>query len=196
MYSFVSDQARTIFEVLALGRFKDNGDGTVTDHKTKLMWEKKTGSFAVSSTVRCSVTSCTDPHHVNNLYAWSAERGGTLPDGGAFTEFLAKLNGLQGHAPCFAGYCDWRLPTLEELHSIVVEPRPCTADPCIDPAFGPSAPGEYWTSSTFVSPDDNVAWPELASIIVFSNSFSSGPDHVSLDDKGESWFVRAVRGGL
>jgi hypothetical protein len=67
-------------------RFTDNGDGTVTDHQTGLMWEKKTptGSGSV--------------HDVNNKYTWCAS-GDTgcpspsnLADGTVFTVFLATLN--------------------------------------------------------------------------------------------------------
>jgi len=60
-------------------RFIDNGDGTVTDADTGLMWEKKTGTVGIS--VLCDSTdTCPDPHDVNNLYTWS--RTGTVFDGG------------------------------------------------------------------------------------------------------------------
>jgi hypothetical protein len=52
-------------------RFHDNGDGTVTDHKTGLMWEKKTG--IVGNPVQCTSSGggCPDAHNVNNTYAWN-----------------------------------------------------------------------------------------------------------------------------
>ena len=91
-------------------RFVDNGDGTVTDHETGLIWEKK-DNFGGG-------LNLADPHDADNGYAWSAS--GTVADGAAYTDFLAKLNdgaSTDGGAStaitgCFVGHCDWRLPTI------------------------------------------------------------------------------------
>ena len=82
--------------------FRDNGDGTVTDDSTGLMWEKKT---------RPPRGADSDVHNVTYAYSWSrsgdpSEVTGTEPDGTAFTLFLRTLN--EGR---FAGHSDWRLPT-------------------------------------------------------------------------------------
>lgn len=141
-------------------RFVDNGDGTVTDTTTSLQWEKKTGVWAVP--IDCRVTGCPDPHDMNNNYQWcldadddrACDDPGNPPDGGIFTDFLARLN----TDPCFAGHCDWRLPTVNrdgdpaELETIVDPTRPGCASgagiPCIDPIFGPTAPEFYWSGTT------------------------------------------------
>src|SRR5262249_27668194 len=139
----------------------DNGDGTVTDHQTGLMWEKKHGS--VGNFVVCAETACPDPHEVNNVYQWcrdvapmdgTCDTTGSPADGGAFMDFLAKLN----TQPCFAGHCDWRLPSeagqnspftgAKELESILLAPSPCGTSPCIDPIFGPTAAGDYLSATT------------------------------------------------
>jgi hypothetical protein len=139
-------------------RFVDNGDGTVTDKQNALQWEKKTG---VVGTLRdCTLATCTDPHDVNNTYQWCADvdhvnlcdTAGNPPDGVLFTLFLATLNS----PPCFAGHCDWRLPTinrygqpaeLETLVNLGVSGCGNTTTPCIDPTFGPTNPGNYWSAT-------------------------------------------------
>jgi hypothetical protein len=145
------------------GRFVDNGDGTVTDNQTGLQWEKKTGT--VGTHVDCSREPCPDAHDVNNGYQWclnadhdfDCNTDDNPPDGGAFTDFLVALN----TPPCFAGHCDWRLPKSggppfwtypsgepAELESLLLAPYPCGTIPCIDPIFGPTVAGYYWTATT------------------------------------------------
>jgi hypothetical protein len=50
---------------------------------------------------------------------------------------------------CFAGHCDWRLPTSAELQTILLAPFPCGTNPCIDPIFGPTQSFDYWSATTF-----------------------------------------------
>ena len=79
-------------------RFIDNGDGTVSDTTTGLMWEKKTTDGSV--------------HDVTKTFTWST--GDNNCDGTAKTAFLDLLNDVaDSGAPCFTGYCDWRLPDEE-----------------------------------------------------------------------------------
>jgi Protein of unknown function (DUF1566) len=87
-------------------RYVDNGDGTITDNDTGLMWEKKTEGPG--------------EHNLNDRYTWG-HPGDTKPDGTAFTDYLGTLNdGLSSDGTtithCFANHCDWRLPTFEELY--------------------------------------------------------------------------------
>ena len=69
-------------------RFTGNGDGTVTDNATDLMWEQKTTNGSL------------DIHDRGNTYTWA----------NAFDVFIAGVN-----AENFAGHNDWRLPNRFEL---------------------------------------------------------------------------------
>ena len=152
-------------------RFVDQGDGTVLDAATGLQWEKKRNLD--------NKPALDDPHDADNVYTWTAGRAGTAQDGTAFTGFLAALNGGE----CFAKHCDWRLPSLPELRTILLSPMPCGDPTCIDPIFGPTAASIYWsgTESTFHLVR---AW-----YVVFASGYVKTAAKVSPNH------VRAVRGG-
>jgi Protein of unknown function (DUF1566)/Collagen triple helix repeat (20 copies) len=147
----------------ALPRFVNNGDGTLTDNQTGLMWELQTTALICSGDVFCV-------NNVGNTYTWSAisTSTGGIPnahaDGTLFTDFIPGLNGGVYFDPslgqyvgnqlasgCFANHCDWRLPAIQELTSIISKDLFCNftpGDPCIDPAFGPTQAAFYWSSTS------------------------------------------------
>ena len=137
------------------GHYYDCGDGTVLDLNTGLMWETSTGQ---PDGLGCAVT---DPRCVGNQYSWSAADGGSANDGSLFTAFLVNLNtpvSADGNSSsCFANHCDWRIPTIAELRSILLAQAPCGVNPCIDGVFGTSAPNFYWSVSSS-STDLTRAW--------------------------------------
>ena len=178
-------------DATAAPRFVDNGDGTVTDKKTCLMWEKKTGTVGVG--VVCTPATCAAPHDVNNRYTWSAGgAGGTAADGTVFTQFLEGVNGrlcATSTCPKLGGHSDWRLPLLSELQ-MIVDPTKGNcgggSGACIDETvFGPTVPNFYWSSST------NAGIPLNAWFVGFGNG-SSDYNTKTFND----FYVRAVRGGL
>jgi len=156
-------------------RYIDNGDGTVSDLNTALVWEKKTASGI---------------HNVTTTYTWASS--GTTPNGTAFTGLLGTLNGgtsIDGAAvgtPCFTGHCDWRLPTIQELNAISDTACVGEGGACIDPAFGPTLGTSlsYWSATTDDSFGPDLAW------VVESTTF------VNPSTKPTPQYVRAVRGGL
>jgi len=168
-------------------RYNDLGDGTIVDTWSGLMWEKKTGtpgSFVVCNTPG----ACPDLHDVNNSYAWS----GAVPafDGPVLTNFLDLLNDVAGGgASCFAGYCDWRLPTTLELRVLLQDDGwtgSCLVTPCVDPAFpGLTGSGGYWSAMTNGGDPNSAWWVRF-----------DGGGGLFTTFKGSSRYARAVRSAL
>jgi Protein of unknown function (DUF1566) len=162
-------------------RFIDNGNGTISDRDTGLMWEQKTGT--VDRGHDCpGHPKCADVHDVNNRYRWS--RSGKAPDGGAFYRFLGTLNAGESEdamtiTSCFANHCDWRLPSIVELSGIRVR----SASPAIDPIFGPTQ--DYYWSATGNAGFESWVWG-----VSFNQLGPSGATRM----KDGREFVRAVRG--
>ncbi|MFC1811984.1 DUF1566 domain-containing protein [Thermodesulfobacteriota bacterium] len=93
----------------------DNGDDTVTDRITGLMWQKN-GS--------------------DDGMIWQHAK-----------EYVQKLNSMR-----FAGYADWRLPTIEELASLMKSAR--ANELYIHPIFS-AKQAFFWSADTFGS---DTAW--------------------------------------
>lgn len=153
-------------------RFVDMGL-VVVDTQTNLVWEKKTTEVG-------SGENSGDLHDVDNRYDWCEATGNDEGPRclGNETSWIGTVN-----AEAFAGFTNWRVPTREELLSIVdTSVATCrSGTPCIDVIFGPTQASEYW-SSTEVSP--NVAW-----VVIFSSG------NLKFGTKSDPVPVRAVRSG-
>jgi len=158
--------------------FTDNGDGTITDNTTGLMWEKKDQSGLA-------------PHDWSQTYTWCGASCGTtnIMDGTITTTFLAALNGGSG----FAGHTDWRIPNANELESIRNLEN---VSPATDSAFNTGCVASctvtmcsctqsdiYWSSTTYQF-NPNLAWG-----VYFFDGY------VFALAKSNNYSVRAVRGG-
>ena len=157
-----------------IDHYIDNGDGTVTDTKTGLMWKKCREGLSGSNCGQGEVKA----------YTWS--------------EAIKK-----GKGAIFAGHSDWRLPTRKELRSLVycsngipqkeAWDEGCSGkddrggdykSPTIDQkAFPNTGNTFYWSSSPYARVS-NRAW---------GVNFSYG--YVSVLNEYNSYRVRLVRSG-
>lgn len=145
--------------------YVDNGDGTVTDENTGLMWEKLGDDSSI--------------HDRDDRYNWAD----------ASAQKIAALNAGGG----FAGHKDWRLPNRRELESLHHPAHHAPAiDPLFDVGCVPGCTGIdcgctasilYWSSTTY-EPTPSLAWS-----VDFDAGAVAGVDKASL--RG----VRAVREG-
>lgn len=117
-------------------RYTNNGDGTVTDNTTGLMWKQCPEGLSTSS------TACDTGYAI--IYTWqqALQHAQTVDSGGGF-----------------AGHTDWRVPNRNELASLVE--TQCTS-PSINTAFFPIDPNDtgelvFWSSSTTAFAANN-AW--------------------------------------
>jgi hypothetical protein len=156
-------------------RFVDNGDGTVTDNNTGLMWEKKSDDDTI--------------HDKDKSFTWGTISPPYEMNGTMVTEFLAALNAGGG----FAGYTDWRVPNVNELQSIVnYENRDSAVSPAFDTDCATAC--TVLTCSCTVSDDywSAIAYADLPPRHAWLVNFLDG--QVRAGTKSFQFYVRAVRG--
>jgi len=126
--------------------YTDNGNGTITDNNTGLVWEKLTYDGGI--------------HDAYETYKW--------------VDAFAKIAAL--NASTFAGHADWRLPNVKELLSIAnyqftspaISPtfdRDCDFG-CDGIACSCATSNNTWTSTS------SVSLPSSAWSVWFSTGFS------------------------
>ena len=153
-------------------RFTDNGDGTVTDNLTGLIWLKNANC---ANATRNWATALTDVAQLNTDGTMNGNDCGDTSNGGSHQT-------------------DWRLPNVRELQSLVhygvYSPAvPNTAGTARwaegDPFTGvQSSPGSGYWSSTTVALDSSYAW----GVTLFVGGVLGG-------GKASTTYVWPVRGG-
>ena len=128
--------------------FTDNGDGTITDLATGLMWEKLSNDGSI--------------HDKDNSYSWTGSS--------------AKITSL--NTAVFAGFDDWRIPNVNELESLrhytAADPAvhaefnvSCVAA-CTVLTCSCTRPDGYYSSSTYQTN------PDYAYVVNFADGATSG----------------------
>ena len=106
-------------------RYIDNGDGTVTDTRTQLMWMQCSAGLTTTNTA-CDTGSA-------QPYSW-----GSIP------LVVTPLNSAK-----FAGFNDWRLPNRNELASLVE--YQCVWPSINSDLFPSTELFPYWTTTPYVT---------------------------------------------
>lgn len=140
----------------------------VRDNTTGLIWEAKTDDGTL--------------HDKDNQYAWCdtnpATNGGNAGYcSGADTEdFINAVN-----AEALGGHSDWRLPTIQELSTLVDSGK---VGLLVNTTYFPKTVASYYWSSSTYAYSANLAWNVYFNI-----------GYVSSYYKSYAYYVRAVRGG-
>ena len=124
----------------------------IQDNVTGLLWEGKTTDGGL--------------HDVNSTFSWLNSAGatnggaagtvaggactGVVPGGCDTEKFVAAVN-----AEKLYGFSDWRLPTVQELSSLVSSGA--SSAPTVDAAIVNQFAGEYWSASPKAG-DNTGAW--------------------------------------
>ena len=147
----------------AWAAFTDNGDGTITDTSTGLVWDKcSRGQVWDNTTPPGTCTGAASTH------SWAA----------------ALAEATVANAASHRGQAGWRLPNRTELESLV---KIDAHSPAIDDTYFPATPSNwYWTSTTHAL-DPADAW-----FVNFGNglpnaSYKAGAYRVRLVRSGQ-WF--------
>ncbi len=160
--------------------FKDNGDNTVTDSRTGLVWMKCSQGQNHDSSCSGAVTTfrfCSaNDNSCNGGTAGGSLTHPSLWTGGQTSDIWTECNNLNSTpSGGFAGRNNWRVPTWAELISIM---DISVVSPSINSAFFPNtptgAPARWWTSNSYLG-NALAAW-----FVSFDSGGSDTNDKITL----------------
>jgi hypothetical protein len=149
------------------GRWCDQGDGTVKDMTTGLVWLKK-ADWGGQKPWRSTSPDCTSPNYT--CYDDAHSRAGTLAAGAADADL--SDGSVEG---------DWRLPTKAELYGLG---HGTEAIRFSSPGLFTGVQNDYYWSSTTLASDPDHAW------FVYTGTGGAGSTY-----KHRTNFVWPVRAG-
>lgn len=162
-----------VYAISAQAAFNDQGDGTVWDDQTGLMWQQATASTTTS-----------------NGFKWGggpADDGVCVPGGDVDDQVdaLCYCENLS-LGPLGSEFSDWRLSDRNELQSLVdYTQQPVT----IDPVFSNTSASYYWSSTTGARWNGAGYSYNTAVATRFDRGFA-----LAAIAKTSTWSVRCVRG--
>lgn len=131
-------------------RYTDNGDGTVTDSQTGLMWRQCSEGQSTDSAACDTGVAAT--------YTWQAA--------------LQQAQTVNGTG--FAGYSDWRLPNRNELASLIEN---SCYDPSINTTTFPNTvASSYWSASPDAGNSDSAWYVYFLYGLVYGGGVGSNGD--------------------
>ena len=151
-------------------RYQDNGNGTITDNATGLMWVK-------------DPSLCGGPIY-NSQNKWASALN--TPRTMTWADAITNCEALS-----YAGHTNWRLPNIKELQSIVNYGKTM-------PAIGESTSESPWVNTQGVTGYDNGCYWSGTNYAYDTQytwfiNFTSG--NIWMGDKTAGAYVRPVRGG-
>lgn len=149
-----------------------NPNGCVQDNVTGLMWENKTNDGGLRDWNK-TYTNYSATYDPSGLY-------GSATDASGFVTAVNTTN--------LCGYSDWRMPTADELQSIV-DYGVFYPGPAIDATWFPNTQGFVWSASPYIGAGGTVNAPSFAWHVDFSYGVVNGGPRYS------SRYVRLVRAG-
>ena len=167
----------------ALPGFQDNGDGTITDLYTGLIWVKDGAEIGTNNGQALTLDEAIS--FANNLVLCQDGTFVTTTDFGTST--CSENSGIK--------YDDWRLPSFKELASIINYNK--NTPTAYENYFINTASDSYWTSSYEFIPGSGCygggycAYPASWEIRIVD--FSNGTIKITYD-RNAYYFVRPVRG--
>jgi formylglycine-generating enzyme required for sulfatase activity len=151
-------------------RFLDNGDQTVTDKLTGLIWAKD-----------ANLMKTRDPSFDADyapVFSWESSNDGAVTWQHALN-YIKKLN-----AENYQGHNDWRLPNINELKSLVNQGQSYPATWLNGQGFSNVQSGYYRSSSSYAGSTES-AW--------VVDVYGGG---LGIFNKAYNYYVWPVRGGL